>query len=204
MESTLNMLQSGGILVYPLAAMLVASIIIIILKARALRECKVINTLVVDKIERILLEGNIPEATAFCKQNSLPMADVILAGLLNHHKSEAELKEVLEEVGRQQIPKIRRYLTLLGTIASVAPLMGLFGTVLGMIAVFASLGENISVDANLLANGISEALVTTAIGMVIAMLSLTFYNHFTAKVNNFIIEMERISLHMVAVLKRLH
>lgn len=204
METTITMLKSGGVLIYPLILMLLASIAIILYKAKTLQTSRVISPKVIDHVEKILLGGNIPEATAYCKQHPLPMTNIILTGILNHHKSEAELKEVLEEVGRQQVPKIRSYLTLLGTIASVAPLMGLFGTVLGMISVFATLGEKISIEANMLASGISQALVTTAVGMVIAMLSLTFYNHYTAKVNNFIVEMERISLHMVAVLKRAH
>jgi len=196
-------LESGGFLVIPLAIMLIISVFIILVKTLALREKEVINTKLIDRIEKILLTGNIPEATAYCKRQPMPMVNIVLAGILNHQKSESELKAVLEEVGRQQIPVIRRHLSLLGTIASVAPLMGLFGTVLGMIAVFSTLGGGLSISANLLANGISEALVTTAFGMVIAMLSLSFYNHFTTKINNFMVDMERISLHMVAVLKRM-
>jgi len=125
-----------------------------------------------------------------------------MAGILNYEKSEGELKETLEEAGRQEIPAIRAWLPALGTIASVAPLLGLLGTVIGMIEVFSTLSQDTAVNAGMLAGGISEALVTTAFGMVIAMPALAAYNYFVAKVQTLIIDMEKISLHMVAVLKR--
>ena len=156
----------------------------------------------IDKVEQLLLNKKIPEATAYCKQNSVPMTRILLAGIINYEKSEAELKEILEEAGRQEVPLIRSHLAALGTIASVAPLLGLLGTVVGMIDVFATLSEQTEVNPTMLAGGISTALVTTAFGMVIAMPTLASYNYFIAKVQTLIIEMEKISLHMVAVLKR--
>jgi biopolymer transport protein ExbB len=203
METAIEAIKNGGVLIYPLTAMLIVSLVIIFLKWNALRTSNVINPKMLERIEKILLEGKIPEAMAYCKQHPIPMTNIILSGIVNFQKPVSELKEILEETGRQQIPLVRRYMTLLGTIASVAPLMGLFGTVLGMISVFTELGTQTTVAANMLAGGISEALVTTAFGMVIAMISLTFYNHFTTRINNFILDMERHSLHLVAVLKRL-
>ena len=130
------------------------------------------------------------------------MTRILGAAILNHDKDEGELKEVLEEAGRQEVPKIRSQLTTLGTIASVAPLLGLLGTVLGMISVFSELSRDANVNASALAGGISEALITTACGMAIAMPTLAFYNYFTTQVQNLIVEIEKVSLHMVAVLKR--
>ena len=130
------------------------------------------------------------------------MTRILLAGIINYEKSEAELKEILEEAGRQEIPLIRSNLAALGTIASVAPLLGLLGTVIGMIEVFATLARETSVNPTMLAGGISQALTTTAFGMVIAMPTLASYNYFISKVQTLIIEMEKVSLHMVAVLKR--
>lgn len=130
------------------------------------------------------------------------MTRIVLAGVINYEKSESELKEILEEAGRQEVPLIRSHLTALGTIASVAPLLGLLGTVIGMIDVFATLSRETTVNPTMLAGGISQALVTTAFGMVIAMPTLASYNYYISKVQNLIIEMERVSLHMVAVLKR--
>ncbi|MCB1877849.1 MAG: MotA/TolQ/ExbB proton channel family protein [Chromatiales bacterium] len=197
-----NLIDKGGLLIYPLFFLLAWGLVIIVIKSFSLRYRRVINAKVVERIEQLVLEKKIPEATAYCKQHPTPMSRVVLAGLLNYEKSEAELKEILEEAGRQEVPGIRRHLTALGTIASVAPLLGLLGTVLGMIAVFSTISSQSSVNAGMLAGGISEALITTAFGMVIAMPTLAFYNFFISRVQVLIIEMERISLHMVALLKR--
>lgn len=197
-----DLIDKGGLLIYPLFFLLAWGLLIIVIKSFGLRHGRVINGKVVERIEELVLKKQIPEASAYCKQHPTPMTRVILAGLLNYEKSESELKEMLEEAGRQEVPGIRRHLTALGTIASVAPLLGLLGTVIGMIAVFSTISAETSVNAGMLAGGISQALVTTAFGMVIAMPTLAFYNFFISRVQVLIIEMERISLHMVALLKR--
>ena len=172
-------------------------------KAHALRRRRTVDPRVIEGVEQLLLNRKLVEATRFCRDSSLPITRMLHAAIINYEKPEAELKEILEEAGRQEIPRIRSHLSTLGTIASVAPLLGLLGTVLGMISVFATLSEGSNIDPSMLAGGISEALVTTALGMVVAMPALACYNYFAAKVQNLIIEMERVSLHMVSVLKRL-
>lgn len=202
MEFFGKLIEGGGILIYPLFILLFWGLVIIVIKSITLQRKRIVNAQVVDEIEQLLLDNRAPEASAYCKQHPMPITNIILAGILNYEKNEAELKEILEEAGRQEIPGIRSYLTTLGTIANLAPLTGLLGTVLGMISVFATLSRQTTVNANMLAGGISEALLTTAFGLVIAMPTLAFYNHFTTRVNNMVIQMEKISLHMVAVLKR--
>jgi biopolymer transport protein ExbB len=201
MNFVLDLIDKGGILIYPLIVLLVWGILIIVVKLVTLRNDRIINPGVIQKVEELLLQKKIPEATAYCKQNPLPMTRILLAGIISYERSEAELKEILEEAGRQELPGIRRHLTALGTIAGAAPLIGLLGTVLGMIAVFATLSQGTSVNPTTLAGGISEALITTAVGLVIATPTLIFHNFFTGKVQNLIIEMEKISLRLVAVLK---
>ena len=200
--SVVEVFNKGGVLIYPLLLLLVWGLVIIVVKWFALRREKIIKPKAVREVERLLLAKKVPEATAYCKQNSAPMTRILEAAILNHDKSEAELKEILEEAGRQEVPKIRSQLTTLGTIASVAPLLGLLGTVLGMIEVFSELSQQANVNASALAGGISEALITTACGMVIAMPTLAFYNYFTSQLQNLIVEIEKVSLHMIAVLKR--
>lgn len=200
--SVIEILDKGGVLIYPLLILMVWGLAIIVMKWFALRRENIIKPQAVKEVERLLLAKKVPEATAFCKQNPAPMTRILEAAILNHDKGEAEIKEILEEAGRQEVPKIRSQLTTLGTIASVAPLLGLLGTVLGMISVFSELSQNTNVNASALAGGISEALITTACGMAIAMPTLAFYNFFTTQVQNLIVEIEKVSLHMVAVLKR--
>ena len=197
-----NMFAKGGPLVWPLLALFVWGVGIILHRVVTLPRERIIDPEVVGAVEKLLLAGKIPEATAYCKRHPLPMTRVLMAAILNHDRSESELKEVLEEAGRQEVPLIRRHLTALGTIASVSPLLGLFGTVLGMISVFATLSGEETVNAAMLAGGISEALITTALGMLVAMPTLAAYNYFVGRVQLLILEMERVSLHIVAVLKR--
>jgi len=195
--------EKGGPLIWPLLGLLLWGIGIIGFKWATLKRSRIVDPAVVTRIEELLLAGKVPEAMAFCKQHPLPITRVVLSGIVNYEKSEAELKEILEEAGRQEVPGIRSHLTALGTIASVAPLLGLLGTVLGMISVFSVLSSQDSINASQLAGGISEALTTTAVGMVIAVPTLAFYNFFISRVQVLILEMEKISLHMVAVLKRI-
>ena len=200
--SIVDLIDKGGVLIYPLAALAVWGIAIIVIKSATLRRDRIIVPVAVEQLEALVVNGNIPEATAYCKKHPAPMTRILLAAINNYEKDEAELKESVEEAGRQELPQIQSHLTTLSTIASVSPLLGLFGTVLGMISVFSVLSQQANIEANMLAGGISEALVTTACGMAIAMPTLAFYNHFTSRVQNLIIEIEKISLHMVAVLKR--
>lgn len=202
MNMVSQMFAEGGPLIYPLLAMMVWGLGIIVFEAFTLKREKVIGPEVVDEVERLLLAGKVAEATAYCKQHPVPMTRILLAGILNYQKGEAELKEILEHAGRQEVPVVRRNLTALGTIASVAPLLGLLGTVFGMIDVFAALARETMVSASTLAGGISEALLTTALGMVIAVPALAFHNFYIARAQRLILEMEKVSLHLVAVLKR--
>ncbi len=202
MQMVSDMVAKGGPLVWPLLALFAWAMGIIVHRMLTLRRERIIDPEVVSAVEKLLLERKIPEATAYCKRHPRPMTRVLMAAILNHDRNEAELKEVLEEAGRQEVPHIRRHLTALGTIASVSPLLGLFGTVLGMISVFTTLSSEETVNAAMLAGGISEALITTALGMLVAMPSLAGYNYFVSRVQLLILEMERVSLHMVAVLKR--
>lgn len=201
MEYLSDLFAKGGVLLILLLALLAIGLFIIVIKFIQLRRDNIIAPVVIKEIQSLVLDGNITEATVQCKQVNKPMTRVLLAGILNYERPETELKEIMEEAGRQEIPNIRAYLPALGTIASVAPLLGLLGTVVGMIEVFSTISQEDSVNPSMLAGGISKALITTAIGMVIAMPSLAAYNYFIAKVHNIAIEMEKTSLNLAAALK---
>ena len=196
-----HLFELGGVVVWLLLIMLLWCLAIVGHKLIQLRRGRVINPKVVSHVEQLLLDRKLAEATAYCKKMPFPMTRIILRGILYFDRSEHEIKERLEEAGRQEIPWLRRHLTTLRSIASAAPLMGLFGTVLGMIHVFNTLSKGGTIQATDLAGGISEALITTACGLVVAIPAIVFYNDFTNRVTNLIIEMEKISLNMVAILK---
>jgi len=129
-----------------------------------------------------------------------PLGRVLAAGLMNANMSREVMKESIQDAGRHVIHKLERYLNTLGTIAVISPLLGLLGTVIGMIKVFSAITTQGVGNPSALAGGISEALITTAAGMVVAIPTLMFYRYFRGKVNMLVIRMEQQALRMVEVL----
>lgn len=134
-------------------------------------------------------------------RSSSPLGRILAAGLANQHHDREIMKESIEETGRHVVMELERYLNTLGTIASVSPLLGLFGTVLGMIKVFTAMTTAGVGNHAALAGGIAEALITTAAGLSVAIPSLMFYRYFRGKVESLVITMEKEALKMVEVLQ---
>lgn len=129
-----------------------------------------------------------------------PLGRILAAGLVNRDHDRVAMKDSIEEVGRHVIHELSRYLNTLGTIAAIAPLLGLLGTVIGMIKVFAAITAQGVGDASVLAGGISEALITTAAGLSVAIPTLMFYRYFLGRVEGFVVAMEQEALKLVEVL----
>ncbi len=130
---------------------------------------------------------------------SSPLGQVFSAGLKNVKSTPGIMKEAIEEAGRSVAHELERFLTSLGTIAAIAPLLGLFGTVIGMIEIFGSQGPQ-GGNPLVLAHGISIALYNTAMGLVVAVPSMIFYRHFRAKVDSLLIEMEIQAIKLVEII----
>lgn len=129
-----------------------------------------------------------------------PLGQILAAGLSNHKSSREIMKESLEEAGRVVAHDLDRYLTTLGTIASMSPLLGLFGTVVGMIEIFGSSSPTDGSNPAQLAHGISVALYNTAFGILVAIPSMIFYRYFRARVDALVIEMELQALKLVEMI----
>lgn len=129
-----------------------------------------------------------------------PLGRVIAAGLVNMHHDREIMMESIEDAGRHEAHGLERYLNTLGTIAAITPLLGLLGTVIGMIKVFATISAQGLGDAGALAGGISEALITTAAGLVVAIPSLIAYRYLRGKVDALVVDMEQESLKLVEVI----
>lgn len=129
-----------------------------------------------------------------------PLGRILAAGLMNRHASREIMMEAIEDTGRHVVHELERYLNTLGTIASIAPLLGLLGTVIGMIKVFSAITTQGVGNPGALAGGISEALITTAAGITVAIPSLMFYRFFRGKVALLVLRMEQQALRMVEVL----
>lgn len=191
--------QAAGWPIYPLLLASIIALALIIERLVALRRAKVVPA------------GLLQRAVSEYKRNAdnsklldeferhSPLGRVLAAGLRNVNASREIMKEAIEESGRAVTHELERYLTTLGTIASISPLMGLFGTVVGMIEIFGSQAPTGS-NPMQLAHGISIALYNTGFGLVIAIPSMIFWRHFRGQVDALVIEMEQQAVRLVEVM----
>jgi biopolymer transport protein ExbB len=183
-------IQAAG---WPIWFLLLASVIavaLIIERSVSLRANKIIPPTLLDQVVAVYRrQGLSPEVIERLSHDS-PLGAVLAAGLRNLKSSRYVMKEAIEEAGRSAAHDLERFLTTLGTIATAAPLLGLFGTVIGMIEIFGSQSPT-GTNPQQLAHGISIALYNTAFGIGIAIPALIFYRHFKNKVDTFVVEMEQ-------------
>ncbi|MEX2489958.1 MAG: MotA/TolQ/ExbB proton channel family protein [Pseudomonadales bacterium] len=128
-----------------------------------------------------------------------PLGQILAAGISNHRRGREAMKESIEEVAGQVVHELERYLNTLGTVAAITPLLGLLGTVIGMIKVFSAIQLEGTGNAGVLAGGISEALITTAAGLTVAIPSLFFHRFFQRRVDELVIYMEQEAIKLVEV-----
>jgi biopolymer transport protein ExbB len=183
-------IQAAG---WPIWFLLFASVVavaLIIERSISLRTGKIIPPTLLDQVVSVYQrQGLSPEIIDRLSKDS-PLGAVLAAGLRNLKSSRYVMKEAIEEAGRAVAHDLERFLTTLGTIATAAPLLGLFGTVIGMIEIFGSQSPT-GTNPQQLAHGISIALYNTAFGIGIAIPALIFYRHFKNKVDTFVVEMEQ-------------
>ena len=148
-------------------------------------------------LEDLLSDQKISEAETLCKQNASPVANIVYAGVKRHKKPREQIKEGIEEVGKQEVLSLSKYIGALGTIAHISPLLGLLGTVLGMTEVFQVITSEGVGNAQSLAGGISKALITTVAGLVVAIPTLVAYRYLSARVKEFVTEIESQALKLM-------
>lgn len=192
------LIEAAGWPIWPLIIASILALAIIFERAYTLRRTLILPPGLLDKtIENMRREGidaNLLRALA----ESSPLGRVLAVGVRNLGSSREIMKESLEETGRAVAHELNRFLTTLGTIASVAPLLGLLGTVIGMVEIFGSQTPSGSNPAQL-AHGISVALYNTAFGLIVAIPSMIFYRHFRGKVDSFMLEMEQQAVALVEI-----
>jgi biopolymer transport protein ExbB len=185
-----SIIQAAGWPIWPLLAASVVALALIFERLWTLRVSAVAPPGLVDQVlAEFRQSGATPELLQKTARRA-PLGRLLAAGLANVRSPRPVMKEAIEEVGRVVTHELDRYLTTLGTIAAMAPLMGLLGTVVGMIEIF---GSQSSAGSNpiQLAQGISIALYNTAFGLIVAIPAMIFYRHFRAKVDELVIEMEQ-------------
>jgi len=195
-----ELVQAGGWLMIPILLCSVVAAAIIIERTWTLRQKKVIPEKLLTGIWKLLSKDALTDQHITEIENGSPLGKVLAAGLINRHLSRDLIRESIEETGRHVVHEMERFMNALGTISTITPLLGLLGTVIGMIRVFTAITVIGVGDPGQLAGGISEALITTAAGLTIAIPSLIFHRHLKRKIDDLVVAMEQEAMKLVEFL----
>lgn len=195
-----ELVQKGGWLMLPIILCSIIAMAIVCERFWSLQRKKILPPDLVPQVWRMAREDNLDDASIRRLKLSSPLGAILSAGLLNSAHGREIMKESIEEAGRQTAHELERFLNSLGTVASITPLLGLLGTVLGMIKVFTAIMIHGVGDPGVLAGGISQALITTAAGLTVAIPSLIFHRYFEGLVDAYILNMEEESLKLIEVM----
>lgn len=198
----IELIAKGGPLMIALIICSILSLAIIVERLIYLRRNRIIRIDVLREIEVAIKKQDYEKALEWTEKVKAPMIKIAKVALINADKPKEDLKNYVEEAGRMEIQGLERFLTILQTVAVISPLLGLLGTVTGMIDVFETIVTHGTGNATVLAGGISEALITTASGLSIAIPTLVFFNMFSKKTETIITEMEHHSVTMIELLNR--
>lgn len=196
----LELMKAGGFIMWPILLCSIISLAIAAERFWSLQSKRVTPKNLVAQVWQWDKVGHLDAKRVQDLSIASPLGKVLAAGLVNRRHDREVMKESIEEVGRHVAHELERYLNTLGTIASITPLLGLLGTVIGMIKVFAVITTLGVGDPSVLAEGISQALITTAAGLTVAIPSLMFHRYFRGRVDELIVCMEQEAIKMVEVM----
>ena len=196
----LEIVQAGGWLMAPIIACSVIAVAIILERLWTLQEKRVLPVSVANQVSELMQQDQIDVKQIQEVQQSSPFGQVLAAGLAYRNAPRDVLKEVVEDTGRHVVHELERYLGTLGTIAAISPLLGLLGTVSGMIRSFTAITTDGVPNPAVLAGGISEALVATAAGLTVAIPSLIAYRYLRGRVEGLVVRIEKESMRFIEVL----
>lgn len=196
----LEIVQAGGFLMFPIIACSVVAVAIVLERLWTLQERRVIPPAVANQVWEWVQHNQIEVQQIQQIHQSSPFGQVLAAGLAYRHAPRDVLKEVVEDAGRHVVHDLERYLNPLGTIAAISPLLGLLGTVAGMIRSFTAITAEGVGNPTVLAGGISEALITTAAGLTVAIPALIAYRHLRGRVDGLVVKIEKESMRFIEAL----
>ncbi|RZS57043.1 MotA/TolQ/ExbB proton channel family protein [Sphaerotilus mobilis] len=190
----ISIIQAAGWPIWPLILCSIAALALIIERLSSLRPVRVAPATLLDEVLTITRQSLPNEEVIRKLADNSVLGSVLAAGIRaasqDHVRDETQLRQSFETAGRVAVHRLERYLNALGTIASAAPLLGLFGTVVGMIEIFGAQSPTSGTNPEQLAHGISVALYNTAFGLIIAIPSLMFYRYFRGRVDEFVLQLE--------------
>ena len=194
-----SIIQAAGWPIWPLLFASIIAVALIIERASALRRAKIVPAGLLQATVAEYRQSGASDAMLSRLETHSPLGRILAAGLRNVKSSRDVMKEGIEEAGRAVAHDLERFLTTLGTIASISPLMGLFGTVVGMIEIFGSSTASGN-NPQALAHGISIALYNTGFGLIVAIPSMIAYRHFRASVDGLLVDMEQEAIRLVEII----
>ena len=192
-----EIIQAGGPVMWPIIACSIGAAAIILERLWTLQEKRVIPRELTDKVWKLVETRTLTDRHITALENNSPLGRVLAAGLQNRDRGRDIMKEVVEDTGRHVVHELERFLNTLGTIAAITPLLGLLGTVTGMISAFEAITAQGVGDARVLSGGIGEALITTAAGLIVAIPALIGYRYLRGRVDALVIEMEKQAIKLV-------
>lgn len=195
-----ELVQSGGWLMFPIILCSIISAAICTERFWTLRRNQITPKNLLPQVWNSIKNNEMDARRLRELRGNSPLGQILAAGINSHRRGRELMKENIEEVAGHVVHEMERYLNTLGTVAAISPLLGLLGTVIGMIKVFSAIRLAGTGNAAVLAGGISEALITTAAGLSVAIPSLFFYRYFQRKVDDLVIDMEQEALKLVEVL----
>lgn len=198
----LEIVKSGGWLMLPIIICSIISAAIILERLWTLQLGRVLPKNLTRQVWEWVSKNQLNHTHIESLHHGSPLGEILAAGLANRHRERVIIKESIEDAGRQVVHDLERFLNSLGTIAAITPLLGLLGTVIGMVKVFAAITTHGVGDPTVLAGGISEALITTAAGLTVAIPSLIGYRYLRGRVDALAVRMEQEAITMVEALMR--
>lgn len=198
----IEVFEKGGVLMYPIFISSLVAITIFFERMFYLKGIKTKTKRFVLRLNNLIKKGSINLAISACRKSPTPISQIMLAGLMKYGQSRKEIKEAIEDSANQEIPLLEKHLSTLATIGNITPLLGLLGTVFGMIKAFNVIAVMGVGKPEALAGGISEALLTTAFGLSIAIPTIVIYNYLSNRVDKIIREMEMSCVDLLDLLTR--
>jgi len=199
-----ELIQSGGLLIIPIIFCSILAMGIIGERFFTLQKRKILPPEMVAQVWELAKARKLDAKTIKHLKDSSPLGTILATGLMSRSLGRDVMKESIAESGRQVTHKLERFLNTLGTIATITPLLGLLGTVVGMIKVFSAIVTHGVGDPAVLAGGISEALITTAAGLAVAIPCVIFHRYFDGLVDVYVLNMEEESLKLIEVIHGTH
>jgi len=196
-----EIVKAGGPVMVPIILASIIAAAIFLERLWTLQQRRVLPAELTEKVWKWVEQRQVQDKHIIALQQNSPLGKILAAGLANLHRDRAIIKEAIEDTGRHVVHELERFIGTLGTIASISPLMGLLGTVVGMIRTFNAIQTEGVGDPAALGGGIAEALITTAAGLTVAIPALLAYKYLRGRVESLVVQMEKESIKLVQAME---